>query len=129
MVSIPFFKKKKEGEEGYIEVVPVGKTKESKVLIRIFVLKDSSDVKAIVDTLREGNTIVFIDIREFKKMKDIVELKRVINRIKSVVDAINGDIVGVGGDWIIATPSFARIWRAKESVEVIEEKPTEEGKK
>ena len=91
-------------------------------------LKDASDVKAIVDTLREGNTIVFIDIREFKRTKDIVELKRVINRIKSVVDAINGDIVGVGGDWIIATPSFARIWRIKEAVEVVEEK-SEEGKK
>jgi len=128
MVSIPFFKRKKGGEEGYIEVVPVGKTKETKVLVRIFVLKDASDVKAIVDTLREGNTIVFIDIREFKRTKDIVELKRVINRIKSVVDAINGDIVGVGGDWIIATPSFARIWRIKEAVEVVEEK-SEEGKK
>jgi len=128
MVSLPFFGRKKEKAEGYIEVVPVEKAEESKILIRIFVLKDSSDVKAIVDTLREGNTIAFIDIREFKKMKDIVELKKVINRIKSVVNAINGDIVGVGGDWIIATPSFARIWRAKEAVGAIEEKP-EESKK
>ncbi|MEM5821037.1 MAG: cell division protein SepF, partial [Candidatus Aenigmatarchaeota archaeon] len=75
---------------------------------------DSSDVKAVVDTLREGNTIVFIDIRKLKEEKDIVELKKVINRIKSVINAINGDIVGVGNDWIIATPSFAKIWRIKE---------------
>ncbi|RDD52399.1 cell division protein SepF [Nanoarchaeota archaeon NZ13-N] len=123
MVSLPFFKKKEEKIGNYIEVVPVEKTEESKILIRVFVLKDSSDVKAIVDTLREGNTIVFIDIREFKKTKDIVELKRVINRIKSVVNAINGDIAGVGGDWIIATPSFVRIWRVKETPEVsLEEK-------
>jgi len=128
MISLPFFGRKKEKAEDYIEVVPVEKAEESKILIRIFVLKDSSDVKAIVDTLREGNTIVFIDIREFKKMKDIVELKKVINRIKSVVNAINGDIVGVGGDWIIATPSFARIWRVKETVETVEGKP-EESKK
>jgi len=125
MVSLPFLGKKKEKAEGYIEVVPVEKAEESKILIRIFVLKDSSDVKAIVDTLREGNTIAFIDIREFKKTKDIVELKKVINRIKSVVTAINGDIVGVGGDWIIATPSFAKIWRTKEAVETVEEKPAQ----
>jgi len=125
MVSLPFLGKKKEKAEGYIEVVPVEKAEESKILIRIFVLKDSSDVKAIVDTLREGNTIAFIDIREFKKTKDIVELKKVINRIKSVVTAINGDIVGVGGDWIIATPSFAKIWRTKEAIETVEEKPTQ----
>ena len=114
MVSLPFFKRKEKETENYIEVVPVEKAEETKIWIRVFVLKDSSDVKAIVDTLREGNTIVFIDIREFKKTKDIVELKRVINRIKSVINAINGDIAGVGGDWIIATPSFAKIWRIKE---------------
>ncbi|MEM1687967.1 MAG: cell division protein SepF [Nanopusillaceae archaeon] len=114
MVSLPFFKKKREETKDYIEVVPIKKAEETKIWVRVFVLKDSSDVKAVVDTLREGNTIVFIDIRKLKEEKDIVELKKVINRIKSVINAINGDIVGVGNDWIIATPSFAKIWRIKE---------------
>ncbi|MEM0333256.1 MAG: cell division protein SepF [Candidatus Aenigmatarchaeota archaeon] len=114
MVSLPFFKKKEEKVKDYIEIVPIKKAEETKIWVRVFVLKDSSDVKAVVDTLREGNTIVFIDIRKLKEEKDIVELKKVINRIKSVINAINGDIVGVGNDWIIATPSFAKIWRIKE---------------
>ncbi|MEM0379300.1 MAG: cell division protein SepF [Nanopusillaceae archaeon] len=125
MVSLPFFKKKEEKVKDYIEIVPIKKAEETKIWVRVFVLKDSSDVKAVVDTLREGNTIAFIDIRKLKEEKDIVELKKVINRIKSVINAINGDIVGVGNDWIIATPSFAKIWRIKEISSGVSEQETQ----
>jgi len=117
MVSLlSLFKRRKDEEEkekeGYIEVVPTQVTEEVKVYIRVFVLKEFSDVKAVVDTLREGNYIVFVDIRRLRD-RDIVELKKVINRIKKTVEAINGDIVSVGNEWIIATPSFARIYRRR----------------
>ncbi|MFH7903133.1 MAG: cell division protein SepF [Candidatus Aenigmatarchaeota archaeon] len=125
MVSLPFFKKKEEKVKDYIEIVPIKKAEETKIWVRVFVLKDSSDVKAVIDTLREGNTIAFIDIRKLKEEKDIVELKKVINRIKSVINAINGDIVGVGNDWIIATPSFAKIWRIKEISSGVSEQETQ----
>ena len=113
-------KEKEEGEEKYIEVVPSQVTEEAKIYVRVFILKEISDVKAVVDALREGNQIVFVDIRRLRD-RDIVELKKVINRIKKTVEAINGDIVSVGNEWIIATPSFARIYRkrAEEREEVL----------
>lgn len=121
MVSLSIFKrgdKNKKEEENYLEVIPAEQTNEVKVWVRVFSLKDTSEVKSVVDTLREGNTIVFVDIRKLKESKDIVELKRAINKIKSVVDAINGDIIGVGNEWIIATPSFAKIYRGYKSEKV-----------
>ncbi|HIP66582.1 MAG TPA: cell division protein SepF [Candidatus Nanopusillus sp.] len=117
MISLlSLFKKRKNGEEeekeGYIEVVPTQTAEEVKVYVRVFVLKEFSDVKAVVDTLREGNYIVFVDVRKLRD-RDIVELKKVVNRIKKTVEALNGDIVSVGNEWIIATPSFARIYRKR----------------
>ncbi len=45
------------------------------------------------------------------KDKDIVELKRAINKLKKTCDAIDGDIAGFGEDWIVVTPSFAEVHR------------------
>ncbi len=101
-----------ESEESYVEVAPVNNVKEAKVYVKVFSLKEFADVKDVVDALREGDSIVFVDIRPMKD-KDIVELKKVVNRIKKTVEAIDGDIVSVSGEWIIATPSFAQVYRKK----------------
>ena len=52
------------------------------------------------------------------KDKDIVELKRTINKLKKTCDAIEGDIAGISEDWIVVTPSFARVHRDKVTEEV-----------
>ncbi len=112
---------KEKKEEGYIEIIPseIGKIGRAKVLVRIFVLNEFSDVKKILDAIREGYTICFIDIRPLKE-KDFIELKRAIAKIKKTVEAIDGDIVGVGGEWLIVTPSFAEIYRPKGKSEIKE---------
>lgn len=112
-MAFNLFRRKGEKSEDYVEIVPVEAPKEVKIWVRIFTIKDLSDIKAVVDTLREGNTIALIDIRKIKESKDILELKKAIGRIKTVVDSIGGDIIGVGNDWIIATPSFAKIYRGR----------------
>jgi SepF-like predicted cell division protein (DUF552 family) len=113
MVSLGniFKSKKKETSDQYIEVVPTQKAEEVKIYVRVFRIKDPSEVKAVVDSLRERNYIVFVDISGLNIGKDLVEVKKVVSRIKSVVDAIGGDIAAVSKDWIIATPSYVRIWR------------------
>ncbi len=113
MVSLGniFKSKKKETSDQYVEVVPTQKAEEVKIYVRVFRIKDPSEVKAVVDSLRERNYIVFVDISGLNTGKDLVEVKKVVSRIKSVVDAIGGDIVAVSKDWIIATPSYVRIWR------------------
>lgn len=83
----------------------------SKVIVRPFNLEDFQDIKPILDSLREGYTICLINIRPLKD-KDLVELKRAINKLKKTCDAIEGDIAGFGEDYIVITPNFAKIYRA-----------------
>lgn len=83
-----------------------------KIIVKPFVLEDFTDIKQILDALREGNTICLVNIRPLKE-KDLIELKRAINKLKKTCDAIEGDIAGFSDDYIVITPSFAQIYRSK----------------
>jgi SepF-like predicted cell division protein (DUF552 family) len=83
-------------------------------------MQDFSDIKEALDDLREGYTIALINIR-YLKDKDIVELKRAVTKLKKTCDAIEGDIAGLGDDWIVVTPSFAQIFRNTNTEEVEKE--------
>lgn len=109
-------------EEEYLELdTGASSDKASKIIVRPFVIEDFSDIKTILDALRDGQTIALINIRPLKE-KDLVELKRAINKLKKTCDAMEGDIAGFGDDYIVITPGFAEIYRAqKAQVKKIEE--------
>ena len=107
-------------EEDYLELDTSHSERRGKVIVRPFVLNDFSDVRIILDQLREGSTIALINISPLRN-KDIIELKRAINKLKKTTDAIEGDIAGFGDEYIIVTPSFAQVYRARGS----ESKPVE----
>jgi SepF-like predicted cell division protein (DUF552 family) len=102
-----------EGDSGYVEIPPEGAAPpmKSKVLIRPFVIEEFGDIKPVLEALREGYTISLVNIRPLKD-KDLVELKRAINKLKKTCEAVEGDIAGFGDDWIALSPSFAQIYRA-----------------
>jgi SepF-like predicted cell division protein (DUF552 family) len=108
-----------QGEE-YVEL-DTNKSTEGgqKIIVKPFVLEDFTDIKPILDSLREGNTICLVNIRPLKE-KDLIELKRAINKLKKTTDAIEGDIAGFSDDYIVITPSFAEIYRSKGSTTKIE---------
>lgn len=108
------------GEDGYVELDTDSDDVKSKILVRPFSIGDFEDIKPILDSLREGYTIALINIKPLKD-KDLVELKRAINKLKKTTDAIEGEIAGFGEDYIVVTPSFAKIYRGKETKEVKEE--------
>lgn len=93
----------------YIQVQPEDSSR-SKVLVRPFLLEDFEDIKMVIDSLREGYTIALVNIRPLRD-RDLVELKRAINKLKKTCDAVDGDIAGFGDDWIAVVPSFASIHR------------------
>ncbi|MCK5283070.1 MAG: cell division protein SepF [Nanoarchaeota archaeon] len=107
--------------DGYVELgTDPANDSSSKIIVRPFILDDFENIKEILDALREGHTIALINIKPLKD-KDLVELKRAINKLKKTCDAIEGDIAGFGDDWIAAVPSFGKIHRGK-----AEEKKKEE---
>lgn len=113
-------KKPEEGEfEDYVELGSESAEEKGKVMVRPFMIEDFEDIKPILDSLREGYTVALVNIRPLKE-KDLVELKRAINKLKKTCDAIEGDIAGFGEDYIVAVPNFATIYRSKETEEVQE---------
>ena len=106
--------------EGFVELDTDAEHIKSKIIVRPFILEDFESIKPILDALREGGTIALVNIRPLKD-KDIIELKRAINKLKKTCDAIEGEIAGFGEDWIVIAPSFAEIYRSKGTKEIKEE--------
>ena len=111
-----------EFQEDYIELgLDQASGKKSKVTVRPFIIDDFADIKPVLDSLREGYTIALVNIRQLKE-KDIIELKRAINKLKKTCDAVDGDIAGFGEDWVVVTPSFASVYRnPRDNTELTEE--------
>ena len=108
-----------EPREEYMELSSTLDRQKAKVMVQPFVINEFQDIKPALDALREGYTIALINIKPLKD-KDIVELKRAINKLKKTCDAMEGDIAGFGEDWIVVSPNFAQIYRNKQTEEVKE---------
>ncbi len=108
--------------EDYLEIDLEKEQKDSKVLVKLFVLKKYDDVNAILNVLREGYTIAIIDIKVLKS-KDPIELKRAVSKVKKTAEALEGNIAGFGDNLLIVTPPFAKIERDVSSVAEPERKP------
>lgn len=104
-----------DAEEEYVELdsTPV-KEETGKIIVRPFVIDDFSDVKDILESIRQNNTIALINIKPLKE-KDIIELKRAVNKLKKTCDAMKGEIAGFGDDFIVVVPEFAQIYRPNAS--------------
>lgn len=109
-----------EAGPDYVEVGPESKEDKSKIIVKPFVLEEFEDIKGVLDALREGYTIALINIKPLKD-KDVIELKRAVNKLKKTTDAIEGDIAGFGEDYIVATPSFAIVHRPSSGQEAVED--------
>ncbi len=114
-----------QAEDEYVELNSEGeKGKDSQIIVRPFVMNDFSDIKPVLDSLREGYTIALVNIKPLKD-KDLVELKRAVNKLKKTCDAIEGDIAGFGDDYVVVTPSFAKIFRSKGATNPLDEEQEE----
>ncbi|MEM4396194.1 MAG: cell division protein SepF [Candidatus Woesearchaeota archaeon] len=112
---------KDEEEEEYLEITAESfEDNQKKVLVRAYSLSEFEDIKPILNDLRLGYIICFVNIKNLKE-KDPVELKRAIQKFKIAIDNFGGDIAGVGEDWIIITPSFAEIDKSKKAMKQQEE--------
>ena len=101
-------KKGDNSEEEFIELEPEAVKRSAKIFLKYFTLTEFADIKPIIDNLREGYTIALIYIRPLKD-RDMSELKRAISKIKRTCEAIEGNLVGINEDYIVAVPNFVEI--------------------
>lgn len=107
-------------ESDYIEIdtkKDIGN--KAKIVVKSFLITDFADLKDCLDALREGYTIALVNVKPVKD-KDIMELKRVVNKLKKTCDALDGDIAGISEDWLVVTPTFARVDRGQMTEEIQE---------
>jgi SepF-like predicted cell division protein (DUF552 family) len=105
-------------DDDYLEL-DTAKTAERRpqTTIRPFTVYEFQDVKEIIDAYRQGNTICILDVKRLKQ-QDMIELKRLINKLKKTVEAQRGDIAGFGDDQILVVPPHVRIHKGDEFNEV-----------
>ncbi|MBS3053572.1 MAG: cell division protein SepF [Candidatus Aenigmarchaeota archaeon] len=104
-----FFDRLKTEEEEYVEIGNEQDEVSPTMLIEVEKIGDFADSDRIQKKVRDGR-VLLVKIKELKE-KDMTELKRAIEKIKKTCTAINGDIAGIGDDWIVVTPSVARVHR------------------
>lgn len=99
-------------EEDFIEIEPESVKRGEEIPIRIVKLNEYGDADKVQKALRDGS-VVFVKIKTLKE-KDMTELKRAIERLRKTVSAVSGDIAGVDENYLIVTPSYAKIMRGEE---------------
>src|SRR3989338_3136877 len=97
-----------DGQEGYAELEEFKDISDRRIAIKIFDIKQESDIKNVLNELREGKTIALIS-RNIT-LSD-AQLKMMISKLKKTCDAANGDVVGLSESLFIATPSMIKVDR------------------
>ena len=108
--------------EEFVEI-DVDEARKDEILfyVKPLVLNEYLDIKPAIRLIREGKYILLINTKPLK-LRDNVELKRAVEKIKQTVDSLGGDIIGFGkGEWLLVTPPGIKVERPGE-----EEKKEEE---
>lgn len=95
-------------DDAYTELVLDESEYPNKVGLVVDKLESFVDSDRVVKAVREGN-VVFARVGQFKAT-NIDELKRTVAKIKTVVRAIDGELVAVSNnEWLIIAPPHAKI--------------------
>ena len=106
-----FFKKKPEIEEKIEEFTEIPMDTEQPEKMKIFIekIEGLSDADRIIKKARTGS-IVIARIKELRET-NVDELKHCISKIKTSATVFQGDLAGVGDEWLLVTPSSVKINR------------------
>ena len=109
-----FMDKIKGGEDEYLQIEhPQEDTAPKLKVVEIEKMESYADSDRIQKKARDGG-IMLIKIKDLKN-KDVSELKRAVERVKKTCLAIDGDIAGVGEDWLVVCGAGAKVHREAEN--------------
>ena len=72
-------------------------------------LEEPADIHAVLNILRHGNSVILLDYSSFSNNLDL--LRGIIKKLKHTKEAIDGDLVGIGDSWLVATTKGITIER------------------
>jgi|GEM_PF-4459198 len=100
----------KEKANDVIEAGLSGYSEEKIAFFQTTVLDKSQSIDWILESFREGNRMVLIDIRPLRAKKND-ELKRAIDRLKLQVEK-TGSIMQLDDNWVMLLPNSIKFSRA-----------------
>lgn len=105
---------KLKGGNDYVEVEHEEEAPASnQLMVEIERLDSYNDAERVQRKIRDG-IMMLVKIKDLKA-KDIEELKRSVEKVRRTCLAVNGDIAGLGDDWLVVTPASAKIHREQEA--------------
>lgn len=110
-----FFRKRQPLMEEKIEEfteLPVEEGENQKVHVIIDKIEGLADSDRVIKKVRTGN-VVIARIKELRE-NNVDELKHCISKIKTSCTVFNGDLAGVGDEWLLVTPPTVRINRGEQ---------------
>lgn len=96
-------------EEDFIELDISEEEAEDKVAVQVEKLQNLADAERIQHKVREGR-VLLVKVRDLRA-RDISELRRALERVKRTCHAVDGDIAGLGEDWVLACGAQAKVHR------------------
>ena len=109
MAMKDFVGKLRGESEEYVELDTEETQEQKKLMVEVERLDNYADSDRLQRKVREGN-ILLVKIKDLKA-KDMEELKRSVDKLRKTCLAINGDIAGMGEDWLVLTPGTAQVHR------------------
>lgn len=107
-----FFRKRQPAVEERVEdftELPVDGEAAPQMKVIIEKIEGLADADRIIKKARTGN-IVIARIKELRE-QNVDELKHCISKIKTSATVFQGDLAGVGDEWLLVTPASVRINR------------------
>ncbi len=102
------------GDEEYLQLEHAQEDTGPKLrLVEVEKMESYADSDRIQKKAREGG-IMLVKIKDLKN-KDVSELKRAVERVKKTCLAIDGDIAGVGEDWLVVCGAGVKVQREQEN--------------
>jgi SepF-like predicted cell division protein (DUF552 family) len=98
---------KKQDEHEVIEA-QISQSSQQHLALRTMVLESYQDTEGVLAALREGGTMVILKIRPLRE-KDMPELKRSVNRLKTHCAATGAKMNAIDDNWIFIVPPTVHI--------------------
>lgn len=96
-------------QQDYVEVNTATEEPKQKMRVQVERLENYADTERIQSKVR-GGCILIVKVRNLRE-RDAQEYRRAVERLKKTCLANNGDIAGLGEDWLIVAPASARVHR------------------
>lgn len=97
-------------EEEHVIEAQVKKETQPRLKMGLMVMERYADLEKILSRFRKGDTVLLVKISPLRE-KDMGELKKVIERLKTHCGVTGSDLAALDDNWIVLVPPVVEIAR------------------